>query len=128
MADMANKPRTHEGLRKAVADHVKRLPSETKDTIVANLFHGKMKGLMDLASRQRKDGQWVDNGGVMGLATADFLGRNIEIYGFQVEGSGRDYAFSRLEPSDRERRREADSLQPLTVFLSHLHYQSLQRS
>ena len=128
MANIADKPRTHKELRTAVADHVKRLPSETKDTIVTSLFNGKMTGLINLASRQRKDGQWVDNGGVMGLATADFLRRNIDIYGFQVEGSGRDYAFSRLEPSAVERRREADSLPALTVFLSQLHYQSLQRS
>ena len=128
MADLVDLPRTHMGLRNAVVDHVKSLPAETKDGIVENIFEGKMTNLMALASRQRKDGQWVDDGGVMCLTTADFLGRNIEIYGFQVEGSGRDFSLRTVEPSTEERKREADAMPAFTVFLSALHYTSLQRS
>ena len=128
MADLVDLPRTHMGLRNAVADHVKSLPGEMMDAILENVFDGKMTGLMALASRQRKDGQWVDDHGVMCLTTADFLCRNIEIYGFQVEGSGRDFSLQKLEPSTEERRREADSMPAFTVFLSAHHYTSLQRS
>ena len=128
MADMVDMPRTHVGLRNSVADHVESLPAETKDRIVEDCFDKKMTGLMALASRQRKDGQWVDDHGVMCLTTADFLCRNIEIYGFQVEGSGRDFSLQKLEPSTEEGRKEADSMPAFTVFFSALHYTSLQRS
>ena len=31
-----------------------------------------------------RSGEYVDDDGVMALATADYLGRNIVVYGFQV--------------------------------------------
>ena len=67
-----------------------------KDTIDV-VFLGKPRGLSDLAHRQRKPGQWVgaavvvtevpwfdlyiqvDNMGVMVLATAHYLKRNIHL-------------------------------------------------
>ena len=71
-------------LRKAVARHLRQLSSDRKAAIADTLFGGRTRRLNSLAQRQMRSGEYVDDDGVMALATADYLGRNIVVYGFQV--------------------------------------------
>ena len=71
-------------LREAVARHLQQLSSDRKAAIAATLFGGRTCRLSSLAGRQMRSGEYVDDNGVMALATADYLGRNIVVYGFQV--------------------------------------------
>ena len=71
-------------LREAVARHLQQLSSDRKAAIAATLFGGRTRRLNSLAERQMRSGEYVDDDGVMALATADYMGRNIVVYGFQV--------------------------------------------
>ena len=71
------------------------------------VFKGKSRGLSDLASRQRKDGQWV---------AALYLGRDILLY---------SPATTVVSLTKIEGRGESVDLQPLTILHSR-HYQSLK--
>ena len=84
LASLPSAPLTHEELREAVARHLKLLPSDRRAAIAATLFRGSTRRLSSLAERQRRSGEYVDDDGVMALATADYLGRNIVVYGFKV--------------------------------------------
>ena len=63
-----------------MSNHLKSLPEQVKKETIDIVFNGKKRGLSDLAHRQRKDGQWVDDSGIMALATAHLLKRNIHVY------------------------------------------------
>ena len=76
---ISNKPKTHTSLRLAVCDHIKKLPPAILQNTVDIVFKGKRRGLIGLASRQRKSRQFVDDNGVMVMATALFLGRNLQV-------------------------------------------------
>jgi len=115
-----NKPRDHKAMRQEVCNHLKHLPRQVKEDTVNVVYKGKDRGLTDLASRQRKPGQWVDNTGVMVMATAHFLGRNIILYGYPKSQS-RKFSFTEIEG-----RGQADEYPPLTVFYHGRHYQTLQ--
>ena len=123
LAKIPGKPPTHTGLREAVADHLKMLPKDIKERILALLLGGRRRGMAGLSSVYRRDGQWLDDDGVMALATADFLGRDIVIYGVRVEGSKRPFSEIRVEGGGGA---DAESQPPLTVFLHASHYQSLK--
>ena len=90
-----------------------------RQNTISVLFNGKSRGLSDLASRQRKDGQWVDNGGVMVLATALYLQRDILVYS-QTSADTEELSVTRIEG------RGDASEQPLTVFFISRHYQGLR--
>ena len=83
------------------------------------VFVGKKRGLADLATRQRKDGQWVDNTGVMVLATALYLARNIHIYSYGSSHS--DFSLTKIEGGEG-----ADDRPPITIFFHDRHYQTLK--
>ena len=85
------------------------------------VFKGKSRGLSDLASRQRKDGQWVDDRGVMVLATAIYLGRDILLYSPATTSATTEVSVTKIEG-----RGETADLQPLTIFFHNRHYQSLK--
>jgi len=112
-------PRDHLSLRLAVCSHVKRLPPQVKEDTINVVFLGKARGLKDLASRQRKPGQWVDKSGVMVLTTASFLGRDILIYGYGPQTD--QPSVTRIEGGV-----EASGHQPLTIFFHDKHYQTLR--
>jgi len=118
-----NKPRNHKSMRLEVSNHLKHLPTQVKEDTVNVVYQGRAKGLTDLASRQRKAGQWVDNMGVMVLATAHYLGRNIHLYGYptSTEHQSRLFSLTRIEGGDK-----ADIHPPLTIFYYDRHYQTLQ--
>ena len=67
-----------------MARHLQQLPGDWKADIAETLFGGRTRRLISLAERQRRSGEYVDDDGVMALATANYLGRNIVVYGFQV--------------------------------------------
>ena len=71
--------------------------------------------LSDLAPRQRMDGDWVDNAGVMGLHTALYLARDIEVHS-QTSDTEEVY-LTRIDG-----RGESAKEQPLTVFFRSRHY------
>jgi len=118
--DIPNKPRDHRAMRQEVCNYLKHLPRQVKEDTVHVVYKGKDRGLTDLASRQRKPGQWVDNTGVMVMATAHFLGRNISLYGYPKSQS-RKFSITEIEGGD-----QADEHPPLTVFYHGVHYQTLQ--
>ena len=84
LASLPSVPLNHAELRAAVAGHLKLLPSDRRAAIASTLFRGSTRRLSSLAERQRRSGEYVDDDGVMALATADYLGRNIVVYGFKV--------------------------------------------
>jgi len=118
--DIPDQPRDHKGMRLQVSNHLKSLPEQVKKETIDIVFNGKKRGLSDLAHRQRKDGQWVDDSGIMALATAHLLKRNIHVYSFPSEGSNQ--AYSRTEVQGGQ---GADKVPPLNIFFSDKHYQSL---
>ena len=67
-----------------MARHLQQLPGDWKADIAATLFGGRTRRLISLAERQRRSGEYVDDDGVMALATANYLGRNIVVFGFHV--------------------------------------------
>ena len=106
-------PAEHGQLRRAVAEHVRHLPAATREHLATALFQGQRRALANLAWCQQRDGEYVDDYGVMTLATAALLGRNIEVFTFSghflVEAAG------------------AAGLPTLPVFLHAEHYQALRR-
>ena len=60
---------------------MKQLPEDISANIVDTVFKGKKRGLRNLAFRQAQDGQWIDDNGVVALATAYLLQRNISVQG-----------------------------------------------
>jgi len=118
--EIPNKPRDHKAMRQEVCNYLKQLPRQVKEDTVNVVYKGKDRGLTDLASRQRKPGQWVDNTGVMVMATAQFLGRNIILYGYPKSQS-RKFSITEIEGRD-----QADEYPPLTVFYHGMHYQTLR--
>ena len=84
------------------------------------VFLGKKRGLADLASRQRKDGQWVDNTGVMVLATALYLGRNIHLYSY-ASTTTNEVSLTKIDGGEK-----ASGSLPITIFFYDRHYQTLR--
>jgi len=123
--DIPNKPRNHKSMRLEVSNHLKNLPDQVKEDTINVVYQGRPRGLKDLASRQRKAGQWVDNTGVMVLATAHYLGRNIHLYGYPTSSDSQTRLFSltSIEGGD-----QADRFPPLTIFYYDRHYQTLQQA
>ena len=78
-------PAEHGQLRRAVAAHVRHLPAATREHLATVLsqgpgpLRGQRRALANLACRQKRDGEYVDDDGVMALATAALLERNIEV-------------------------------------------------
>ena len=102
--------------------HMKQLPQDISNNIVDTVFKGKARGLRNLAFRQAVNGQWIDNNGVVALATALLLQRNVAIYAFPPPNSGDTAAKTIVEGGAA-----AATFQPLTVFFHRSHYQALQR-
>ena len=101
---------------------MKQLPQDISANIVDTVFKGKVRGLRNLAFRQAVDGQWIDDNGVVALATAHLLQRNVAVYSFPPQNSGETAAKTMVEGGAT-----ADAHQPLTVFYHGNHYQALQR-
>eukprot|EP00090_Calanus_glacialis_P025349 TRINITY_DN39582_c0_g1_i1.p1 TRINITY_DN39582_c0_g1~~TRINITY_DN39582_c0_g1_i1.p1 ORF type:complete len:984 (-),score=341.52 TRINITY_DN39582_c0_g1_i1:173-3124(-) len=120
---ISNKPRNHKSMRLEVSNHLKNLPEQVKEDTINVVYMGRPKGLTGLASRQRKAGQWVDNTGVMVMATAHYLERNIHLYGYPTgsETMSRLFSLTRIEGGG-----QADQYPPLTIFYHDRHYQTLQ--
>ena len=76
--------------------------------------------MKDLAYRQKKNGQWVDDMGVLVMATALYRNRNINIYSYLAE-KFRDYNLTFMEGDPG-----ADALPAFNVFFDSKHYQSLK--
>ena len=85
------------------------------------VFNGKRRALTDLACRQRKAGQWVDNTGIMVLTTAHYLGRNIHLYSYPSGPGSSEFSLTKIEVEEVDQ-----SLEPLTIFFWEKHYQTLQ--
>ena len=66
---------------------MKQLPEDISANIVDTVFKGKKRGLRNLAFRQAQDGQWIDDNGVVALATAYLLQRNISVFSFPPRNS-----------------------------------------
>merc|ERR1719458_1442428 len=115
-------PKEHLKLRKEISDHLKNLPKQVKEDTINVVFVGKPRGLSDLAHRQRKPGQWVDNMGVMVMATAHYLKRNIHLIGYDPPGhpTDRGYSLTVIEGEGGE------NFAPLTIFYHDSHYQTLR--
>ena len=58
-----------------MAEHVRRLPAATRQRLEQEVFLGQQRGLANLAWRQQEAGVYLDDWGVMALATAAFLQR-----------------------------------------------------
>ena len=101
---------------------MKQLPQDISTNIVDTVFKGKARGLRNLAFRQSVDGQWIDDNGVVALATALLLQRNVAVYSFPPPNSGETVAKTMVEGGAT-----ADTFQPLTVFYHGNHYQALQK-
>ena len=82
----------HRQLRLEVVEHMKQLPEDISANIVDTVFKGKKRGLRNLAFRQAQDGQWIDDNGVVALATAYLLQRNISVFSFPSRNSEEDVA------------------------------------
>ena len=119
--NIPGKVRNFRAIRLEVCDFLRHLPDDIKQTTIEVVFKGKSGGLSDLASRQRKEGQWVDDTGVMVLATAPYLGRDIHLYSPSTTSATSEVSTTRIEG-----RGEAGDLDPLTIFFNCRHYQSLQ--
>ena len=100
---------------------MKQLPQDISDNIVNTVFKGKMRGLRNLAFRQAVDGQWIDDNGVVALATAHLLRRNVDIYAFPPPNGGDFAAKTTVEGGA-----VAANFQPLSIFYHGNHYQALQ--
>ena len=105
----------HKILRIQVCENVKRCPEEWKKNIIDLEFKGKLRGLTDFVYRQKKDGQFTDDKGIITQATAYYTGRNIKVFS-ETGGS---------VPTVLEGGGEADSNEPLAVFLHGKHFQAL---
>ena len=101
---------------------MKQLPQDISANIVDTVFKGKVRGLRNLAFRQAVDGQWIDDNGVVALATAHLLQRNVAVYSFPPPNSGETAAKTMVEGGAT-----ADNFQSLTIFFHGNHYQALQR-
>ena len=64
-----------EVLRRAVAEHTRLLPADTRERLEQEVFQGQKRGLANLAWRQQALGIYLDDWGVMAIATAAFLQR-----------------------------------------------------
>ena len=114
----------HRQLRLEVVEHMKQLPEDISANIVDTVFKGKKRGLRNLAFRQAQDGQWIDDNGVVALATAYLLQRNISVFSFPPRNSEEDVATRTVLDGGAA----ANFHFHLTVFYDGKHYQALQKS
>ena len=121
--EIPDKPSTHRSLRLAVSNFLKDLPDEVKNNTVDIIFNGKRRGLADLAYRQRKLGQLVDDNGVMVMATSLYMGRDIDVYSAREDGRG--CSVTKIDGGEG-----AGDKEPLTIYYFDdcQHYQSICRS
>ena len=119
--NIPDKARNHRALRLEVCDHVNKLQEDIIERTIDNLFNGKERGLSELVARQRRAGQWVDNNGIMVMATALYLGRNIHLYSYPSETGDNAYSLTSQDGGPG-----ADDYPPVTVFFYDKHYQVLQ--
>ena len=103
---------------------MKQLPEDISANIVDTVFKGKKRGLRNLAFRQAQDGQWIDDNGVVALATAYLLQRNISVFSFPPRNSEEDVATRTVIDGGVA----AKIREPLTVFYHRKHYQALKKS
>ena len=75
LAGLPGKPAEHGQLRRAVAKHARHLPAATRQHLEQVVFQGQKKGLANLAWRHKEAGVYLDDWGVMAIATAAFLQR-----------------------------------------------------
>ena len=101
--------------------NVNNLREDIIERTIENVFNGKKRGLSELVARQRRAGQWVDNNGIMVMATAHYLGRNIHLYSYPSETGDNAYSLTSQDGDP-----EADDYPPVTVFFYDKHYQVLQ--
>ena len=105
----------HKILRRHVCENLKKCPKEWLDTHTSLHFNDKPRGITDFVYRQKKNGQYTDNKGIITQATAFVTQRNIHV--FSVTGG--------KVPTVLEAGGEADSLEPLVVFFYMMHFQAL---
>jgi len=115
------KPTNHHTLRHAICSHLKHLPDKVTENIPKGL------SLTVLSCRQRKSGQYVDDHGIMMMATALFLNRNIDVYSGDLkaaESSGDLPTLSKIDGGEG-----AEQTPSLTVFYykDFKHYQSISK-
>ena len=75
LAGIPGKPGEHGQLRRAVAEHFRLLPADTRERLEQEVFQGQKRGLANLAWRQQALGIYLDDWGVMAIATTAFLQR-----------------------------------------------------
>ena len=103
-----------------VCDHIKKLPAPIKEEMVNTMYNGRKRGLSDLAYRQRKANQWVDDN-VMVVATSYYLARNIWIYGPPAATKGNTGpSVTKIECGV-----VGENHPPVTIFFHNNHYQTL---
>ena len=121
--NIPDKAKNHRALRLEVCDYVKMLPEDILERTITIVFKGKKRGLNELVARQRKAGQWVDDGGIMVMLTAQYLGRNIHLYSYPRETPDNTwpYSLTKIEAGPG-----AEKYPPVTVFFYDKHYQTLQ--
>merc|ERR1719319_1763504 len=112
-----NKPTTHKQLRIEVSNFLNHLPDSIAQDMIDIIFKGKRQGLSRLAYRQKKPGQFVDDNGIMVIATGLFLGRWIHVHREDLDGRHRVITFDGGEGSQ--------NFAPLNVFYfkDYQHYQ-----
>ena len=116
---IAIEPDTHHELRLAIADHIKKLPKDIKQTAIDVYFNGKSRAITDFIYNQKKDRKWIDDKALVVHSTAYYLNRSIYIYSFPTNDDGK-CGITKVEPPGTE------ELPRICLFRANYHYQSLR--
>ena len=115
---LTDKPRKYWRLRQEVCDYIPDCPHASQWIEV--VFDNSPEELRRFIQRQRHDGTWTDDYGIMCQATALYVGRNIRLVG--TANIGQDQSYTKLEAGE-----EADTLPPFYIgYYQDKHYQSLE--
>jgi len=117
--EIPDQPSTHKKLRLEISNFLLHLPDNVMQTTVDVVFKGKKAGLKNLAYRQKKPGQFVDNNGIMVMATGLFLKRQIHVHSKTQQDC---HCVTKIDGGEG-----SENLDPLTIFYfqDHQHYQSI---
>jgi len=120
MHNIKDKPLNHKAMRREVTTHIKKLPADVQQTMIDVVFNGKPRALPDFAYYHRKPDKWVDDKGILVLATAYYLNRTIHIYSYPQDDS-REFGLTVQEGGEGSK-----DLKPINIFFDNQHYQSLK--